>query len=77
MVLNQFFDPIGIAFFVAVAGKRVGAARTFDKDGRPDEAGLDVDRCDLADAYTDLITREQGPIAQRYRLLADLDYRRK
>jgi len=77
MVLDQLFDPFGIRLRVAVACKGVRATRAFDEDRRPHEAGLDVDRSDLAYAHTDLVASEPRPLAKGDRLLADLDYRRK
>ena len=77
MVLNQLFDPPGIGLCVAAAGKGVFATRAFDKDGRPDEASLDVDGSDLADAYTDLVITEPRPLATGDRFIVDLDHCRK
>lgn len=43
---------------MAMAGERVRAAAGFDQDVRPDEARLDVDGGDLADADAYLVPAE-------------------
>lgn len=54
----SFFDQranaLRVRLCVSVAGKRVGATTGFNQDGRPDDASLDVDGRDLADADADL-----------------------
>jgi hypothetical protein len=58
---------------VAVAGEGVGAAGGFDEDFRPDEAGLDVNRGDFADANADFVLAEEGTFAAGDGFIADFD----
>ena len=54
---------------MSVTAQRVGAARRLDKDLRPNEAGLDMNRCHFGNTDADLILAEPGTLAPYYRLV--------
>ena len=58
---------------MAVTGERVRAAAGFDQDVRPDDARLDVDGRDLADADADLILAEPRTLVADDRLVRHLN----
>src|SRR3954470_8718728 len=73
MLLDEFLDPQGVAFGMAVTDHRIGAARGLDPDLGPEQAGLDVHGRHLGDADADLIATEPRPLASGHRLVAYFD----
>src|SRR6266850_2037669 len=71
--LDQFFNSLGVAFFVAVTGQWVRAARGLDQNLRPNQPGLDVYGSDFANAHAHFIHAEPGAFAAAHRLVTHLD----
>jgi tetratricopeptide (TPR) repeat protein len=70
---DEFFDALGIAFGMAVAGHRVAAAGGFDENIGPDHARFDMNGGHLADGDRHFILTEPGSLAACDRFVADFD----
>lgn len=72
-IFNQFLDALRIGFGVAMAADGIAAARGFDQDFGPNEAGFDVHRRNFRDAHAFLVHAEECAFAASDRLVAHLD----
>src|SRR5690348_2410967 len=71
--LDQCLDPQGVGLAMAVAGKRIGATRGLNQNIGPDQAGVDMDRGDLAQADADFVVAEPRTLPSRDSFVADFD----
>ena len=59
---------------MAVTRQRVAAAARLDQNVRPDDAGFDMHRRDLADADADFVLAEPRPLVPDDRLVRNFDH---
>jgi hypothetical protein len=76
-ILDQLFNPLRIGFGMTVTAHRVGAARGFDKNLRPNHSRLNVNRSHFAYCDAHFILAEPRSFATRHSFVADLDDRWK
>ena len=72
-LLDQLFHADGVRFLMPVARERVGPARRFDQDIRPDQPGLDMHRRHFAQADRHFIHPKPGAFAPADRPVRHLD----
>ena len=73
VVLDQFLDANSVGLRVSVTRQWIRASGGFDEDVRPEDAGLDVDGSDFADADADFVAAEPRTLPACNGLLVDFD----
>src|SRR5215831_13822900 len=73
VVLDQFLDANSVGLRVPMTRQWIRSTGGFDEDVRPENAGLDVNGSDLADADADLVAAEPRTLPACDRFLVDFD----